>query len=220
MLAKAPRDRPGAGEVEAMLASMSPTADSAPITAPDPAENPGTTKVMKTLALPVVERLRVRNYRDTRSAPLRAAILIPAAAVAVLLLITSAIVGGSNGAPHSSAAGLQSGSADHAVSEQTAPAKVAVHPLQFLGGDWPSVRARLLHLGLLPMARFTGSGPIQTVVALAPTGRVARGSRITIEVARTNPEPIKPKPKDAGGPPPPGHEPPGQAKKHGRPGPG
>jgi serine/threonine-protein kinase len=220
MLAKTPSDRPSADEIEATLATISPTADTAPIALPELAADPGVTKPLKTLALPAVGRIWRQSYRDTRSAPLRAAIMFPAAALAALLLIAAAIAGGPNGAPHSAAAGLRGTTTNHAVAEQTqtAPTKVAVRPFRFLGEDWSVVRSRLRGLDLVPVARFAGHGPVETVVGLAPTGRVARGSRITIEVSRTGPPP--PKPADHSGPPTPGHIPPGQKKKHGGPGPG
>jgi serine/threonine-protein kinase len=221
MLAKAPSDRPSAAEIETALATMSPTRDTEPISVPELGASPAETKVLKTLALPRAEGRLAQSYRDTRSAPLRAAVLIPAAAFAVLLLITAAIAGGPNGAPHSAAAGLRGATSNRTVAEQTQPAKVAVRPFRYLGDDWSAVHARLRQLGLVPIARFAGHGPIETVVGLAPTGRVPIGTRITVEVSRVAepvPHPTAPTPGHGG--PGPGHAPPGQAKKHGGPGPG
>jgi serine/threonine-protein kinase len=221
MLAKSPRDRPTAAEVEATLATTSPTPDTEPIGLPESTPEAGTTRLLNTLALPRADGRLALSYRDTRSAPLRAAILIPAAAVAVLLLVIAAIAGGPNGAPHSSAAGLRSATSNRTVAEQTQTAKVAVRPFRYLGDDWSAVHARLRQLGLVPIARFAGHGPIETVVGLAPTGRVPIGTRITVEVSRVvgpAPHPTAPRPGHGG--PGPGHVPPGQAKKHGGPGPG
>jgi serine/threonine-protein kinase len=226
MLAKAPSDRPSAAEVEATLPTIPPTKDTDPIVlaaSPIGASSTGPIESgpTKTRILPRSGRLRSQDYRDTRSAPLRAAILLPAVVVAVLLLVSSAIAGGPGGAPPAAAASGGAATTGHTVGDQTKPAEVAVHPFRYLREDWSAVRARLLRLGLTPVARFIGHGPIQTVVGLAPTGEVARRSRITVVVSRARPPAPAPT-ADHGGPPKPkpGHVPPGQAKKHGGPGPG
>jgi serine/threonine-protein kinase len=223
MLAKAPSDRPSAAEVEATLATIPATKDTDPIVLAASPIGASTTEPIetgptRTRILPRSGRLRSQDYRDTRSAPLRAALLLPAVVVAVLLLISSAIAGGPGGAPPAAAAsgGATTG---HTVGDQTKPVQVAVHPFRYLHKDWPAVRARLLRLDLIPVARFIGHGPIQTVVGLAPTGPVARGARIIVVVSRTRPPAPAPT-ADHGGPPKPAHVPPGQAKKHGGPGPG
>ena len=219
MLAKDPGDRPTASQVAAALATTSVTNDTDPIVVPVTPTDRASTKLLKTIPLPRGGRLAAPDYRDTRSAPLRPAIVLPAAGLAVLLLVTAAIAGGSDALPHSTAAGNAShGIAKHLNAVATT---VEVDPVRYIGGDWAVVSRQLTALGLTPVAHFAGHGPTQTVVGLAPTGRVALGSEIVVEVSQHAPTPTPkahpkpPKPHND-----PGHLPPGQAKKHGGPGPG
>ena len=222
MLAKAPRDRPAASEVVAELTTAATSDDTAPLALPVVAGERSVTRLLRTLPLPRRERLVVPDYRDSRSAALRPAMVLPAVGLAVVLLIVAAVAGGPASLPQS-AAGTSRGPT-HAVAHQTrlVPSTVSVHPLRYIGDAWPVVETQLRALGLKPVARFAGDGPQQTVVGLTPSGRVAIGTRIFVVVSRQAPAPHKPQPKPK---PKPKHDdaahvPPGHAKDHGGPGPG
>ncbi|HVT65394.1 MAG TPA: hypothetical protein VHD81_09580, partial [Mycobacteriales bacterium] len=104
--------------------------------------------------------------------------------------------------------------------------KVTIDPTLYIGQDWSVVRPALIGMGLKPKPEYAGGGVAGTVVGLAPTGKVAKGSTVTVVVARTEPKPKpKPKPKPAKAtapkphPPKPGpaeHAPPGHAKEEPR----
>jgi serine/threonine-protein kinase len=198
MLAKNPADRPTAHQVVAALAAGAAATPPIDATRPLPVPRPGI------------------DLRDSRSAAARPVVLLSLAAVAaVALLITAAIAGGPAGAPHSAAAGRSTNTV--ADRDRSATGKVSIDPTDYLGDQWPGVRSRLRGLGLHPVAMFTGDGPPDTVVGLAPTGLVRRGRTITVVVSRLGPAIHPPAPKPQHGAPAgggPGQGPPGQLKKH------
>jgi len=217
MLAKAPADRPTAAAVaerfaelaapqvidlnETALAdataSMAASRDEA---AAEPA-GPRPTAVMPVVMAArhrVGDRLAGRDLHETRSALLRPRLLaIPAAAIALILIIVLAASGGSSG-PSASAAGTHH--KHHAV------AKVTIDPAMYVGQQWPVVRLALQGLDVNPTPQYVDQGAPGTVLGLAPSGKVAKGTTITVFVARA-PQPKHPKPHA------PAHVPPGQAKK-------
>jgi hypothetical protein len=153
------------------------------------------------------DRLAGRDLHETRSAPLRSRLLLIPSGIALLILVIALAASGGSGQQPSAAA---AGAGHHA-----APAKVTVDPTRYIGQQWIAVRAALLRHGLQPVPEFVGDGASAgpdsgTVVGLAPTGRGARGTTITVMVARTAPARPQPKPKP---PKPAEHVPPGHAKK-------
>lgn len=230
MLAKAPDDRPSAAEVAAALGTEA-AAQTAPISVAAPAPAPDTggitraihlTRTMATRVMTGGVRLRDYDYRDSGSAPLRPAVVLPGAAAAVLLLVIAAVVGGPTRTP---AAAASQTTVTQTAATQTHT--VLIDPLRYLGHNWSTVRSELRARGVVPAAHFAGHGPVAKVVGLAPTGRVERGSKIIVEVARTGASakharhagPARGPAPHAGPPAPPaggpaGHVPPGQAKKH------
>ncbi|HWA64887.1 MAG TPA: serine/threonine-protein kinase [Mycobacteriales bacterium] len=227
MLAKAPADRPRAAEVVAALSDNGPLPETAPMpVVAAAAADPGITRPIRTRVLTRHDWVRGHDFRDSRSAAIRPGVLLPAGGLAALLLIVAAIVGGPNGAPPT-AASVTGAPAATDTAHHIAASGPDVRPFRYLGHDWAKVRRELHRLGLVPVPHFAGHGARQTVVGLAPTGHVPRGTKVTVEVSRT-PAParhVAAKPQAPAGhpqpaPPPPAHVPPGQAKKHGGPGPG
>ncbi|HVT64746.1 MAG TPA: protein kinase [Mycobacteriales bacterium] len=226
MLAKAPADRPTAAEVAERFGSNT-VRDAAPaataamtITLPEAGATPAP---QQTAVMPVVmaashrvrDRMAGRDLSETRSAPLRLRLVAIPAAVIVLTLLIALIVsaGGSGGTP-AAAADAGKTQQHHAVVH-----KVTIDPTRYVGRQWPVVRDELTRIGVVPTPQYAGEGPNGTVVGLAPTGKVAKGSGVTVVVARTKPA-KRPKPEPVKhAPPPPHHIPPGQAKKHPGPGP-
>ncbi|HEX3707726.1 MAG TPA: hypothetical protein VHV76_13960, partial [Mycobacteriales bacterium] len=231
MLAKAPDDRPSATEVAEQLERLTADADTAGVTVPIPRFRREVDRAA-TAVMPLVlaarhrlrDRLAGRDLRETRSAPLRARLLLVPVAAAVLLTIALAFGGGSGGLQPSAAAGP----ATHSAQSHVADSYVTVNPTRYRGKPWTTVRAELRALGLHPTPQFVAIGATGTVLALAPTGQVDKGSSITVVVSRTappkHPAPAKraapakhaAKPKDNHGPGPGGHGPagpPGHSKK-------
>jgi hypothetical protein len=216
MLAKSPEDRPTAAEVAERFAAISAphvvdlTAATAAMperqaAAATPPAGPQPTAVMPVVMAArhrMLDRLAGRDLRDSRSAALLPRVMaIPAAAIALILIIVLAAASGSSGSPASAAASHHK---HHVV------AKVTVDPAQYVGQQWQVVRLALQGIGLNPTPEYVGNGPNGTVVGLAPTGKVAKGTTIIVMVARTAPaKPAKhPKPHGPG----PAHVPPGHAK--------
>jgi serine/threonine-protein kinase len=233
MLAKAPEDRPTATDVAERLAALSAAPDTATseLTVPVPRVRRDL-KQAATAVLPVVVaarhriqgRLDTHDLKETRSAAARPRLLFATvAAVALVLALPLALAGGSGGLQPSVAAGTPN--AHSATRHVVAPAKVTVSPTAYLGKPWPQVRRQLRALGLHPVAHFAGSGAGATVIGVAPYGKVAKGTTISVLVSRAGPaspaqhkapaskHPKPPKPKGPGG-----HGPPGQIKKHHGPG--
>jgi serine/threonine-protein kinase len=221
MLAKAPADRPTAADVAqrfAQASSVPVAAATAPATITLP-EAGATPPPQQTAVMPAVmavshrlrDRLAGRDLHETRSAPLRLRLLaIPAAAIVLGLLIALiASAGGSGSIPAAAAGTATSHEAHHAVVH-----KVTIDPTRYVGRDWPVVRDELTALGVVPTPEYAGDGRNGTVVGLAPTGKVAKGSTVTVVVARTEPaKQPKPPAKPAKHVGPHGHVPPGKAKK-------
>ncbi|HVV75518.1 MAG TPA: protein kinase [Mycobacteriales bacterium] len=213
MLAKSPDDRPSAAAVARRLAD--PRAKTITIPEAGATASPQPTAVMPVVLAArqrVKDRLAGRDLHETRSALLRPRLLLFPAGVAVLaLIIAVALSGGSSGLQPSAAAGSHPSSSPHVAAQ-----KVTIDPTLYLGRSWDTVRPALKALGVDPEAQFSGSGPAGTVVGLAPTGKVTKGSTITVVVARSGPRGPDPKAPKAKAPKPhpgPAHVPPGQAKK-------
>ena len=222
MLAKAPADRPTAAEVAERFASASevpiaaapaPAASAAAITLPEAnaAAGPQPTAVMPVVMAAghrVRDRLAGRDLHETRSAPLRPRLLaVPAVVILLVLGIVLAASGGSGGLPKAAAGA-------HAKHHAAVAKKVTIDPTNYIGRDWPTVQAELSALGVNPVPQFAGEGIETTVVGLAPSGKVAKGTSVTVVVSQSGPKKApKPKPKPAP-PRPHGHEPPGHEKDH------
>jgi beta-lactam-binding protein with PASTA domain len=130
--------------------------------------------------------------------------------VLALLIALIASEGGSGGTPAAAAA-----KKSHPVHHAAAVHKVTIDPTLYIGQPWPAVRDALTGMGVVPTPQYAGKGPSGTVLGLAPTGKVAKGTVVTVVVARSepakHPEPHKaPKPEKHG--PGPAHVPPGHAK--------
>jgi serine/threonine-protein kinase len=223
MLANAPKDRPSAASVAERLDGAPGQADDSTAAAtvialPEAgsAAGPQPTAVMPAVMAAghrVRDHLAGRDLGETRSAPLRLRLVAVPAAVIVLALLIALIAtsGGSGGTP-AAAAGAKG---THAATHHAAVHKVTIDPSLYVGQDWAAVRKALLALGVEPTPQFAGEGDTETVVGLAPTGKVAKGTVITVVVARSGhvhePKPPKvdkhPKPAEH-------HVPPGQAKKY------
>jgi serine/threonine-protein kinase len=108
------------------------------------------------------------------------ALLLAAAAVAVLLLARAC---GSD--PDQTVA-----TTDRPTSpEATAPTSVDVAVQDYLGRPVAEVRTELEGLGLtVDVQRTAGGGPVGTVKAVAPTGTVAAGSLVTLDVVAAEPD--------------------------------
>jgi serine/threonine-protein kinase len=222
MLAKDPQDRPSARDVADRFAALPAATAATTVTIPEA----GPAAPEQTAVMPMVmaahqrvrDRLAGRDLRDTRSAAVRPrALFLPAAVTVLGLLLGSVLAGGSDTLRPSAAAGATPQATQHEKAPKVA--KVRIDPTLYIGQPWPAVRDTLTALGVTPVPQFAGSGSGGTVVGLAPTGKVKKGSAVTVVVAR--PEPVKPKPepkeKHEPKPKPPGHHghlPPGQAKKH------
>jgi serine/threonine-protein kinase len=227
MLAKTPEERPTAAEVvvgfsQSAAAPLVVSTTARTITLPEAGATatPQSTAVMPAVVAAsqrVRDRLAGRDLRETRSAPLRLRLVaIPAAAIVLALLIALvAAAGGTSGQPAAAA----DSKGTHAAVQ-----KVTIDPTLYVGQDWPAVRKALTAMGVVPQPEYAGTGPRRTVVGLAPTGKVAKGSVVTVVVTRSGasresdqpkveprpkPKP-RPKPAEHG---PKGHIPPGQAKK-------
>ncbi|HWC33340.1 MAG TPA: serine/threonine-protein kinase [Mycobacteriales bacterium] len=224
MLAKSPGDRPSAAEVADRFGALSAVSAAEPldetVAVAQPAQEP--TAVMPLVLAArhrVQDRLAGRDLHETRSALLRPRLMmIPAVMAAVALIIAIALSSGSNGLQPSAAAGANSPHASH----HATVTKVRIDPSRYVGRPWTAVRSELSALGVHPKPHFTGAGTTTTVVGLAPAGKVAKGSTITVIVSRTHPaphpaarpaahpapKPKPPAPKPAGphGHGPPGHE--------------
>lgn len=216
MLAKSPADRPTAAAAAERFAAASgmPVVD---ITDAALAQTQRGSRPEPTAVMPVVmaarhrvrDRLAGRDLGETRSAALSLRLLlIPAGAVVIAILIALIASGGSSGLPPAAAR-----SNTHAVTHHVA-SKVMIDPTLYVGQDWSTVQAALLALHVVPTPQFAGDGSTETVVGLSPTGRVAKGTAVTVLVSRTGPPP----PHGPG--PGPAHAPPGHAKKDKPPKPG
>jgi serine/threonine-protein kinase len=228
MLAKEPADRPSAAEVaERFAAAGEPVgvtdAAATTITLPEvgavaAAEPTSVMPAVMAAGHRVRDHLAGRDLHETRSATLRPRLMaIPAAVVVLALLIALiASAGGSSGQPAAAAASMTSGTAHHAVVD-----KVRIDPTKYVGKRWPAVRDALTALGVMPTPEYAGEGAAGTVIGIAPTGKVTKGSVVTVVVVRNGPKPKanpKPKPAPKAQKPvkhvgPHGHVPPGQAKK-------
>jgi len=108
------------------------------------------------------------------------ALVLAAAAVAVLLLARAC----------GSDADGQVATTDRPTSpEATAPTSVDVAEQDYLGRPVADVRTELEGLGLtVDVQRTAGGGPVGTVKAVAPTGTVAAGSLVTLDVVAAVPD--------------------------------
>ncbi len=217
MLAKAPADRPTSAVVAGRFAEIAAprvidlTDETSGTSAGRDGEAAAPPGPEPTAVMPVVmaarhrflDRFAGRDLHETRSALLKPKLLaIPAAAVALILLIVLAAGGGSRGAPAAAATGTHH--KHHAV------AKVSIDPSLYVGQQWQVVMLALQGLGVDPTPQYVEQGANGSVLGLSPTGKVAKGTTITVFVARA-PQPKQPKPKPKG--PGPAHIPPGHAKK-------
>jgi hypothetical protein len=115
------------------------------------------------------------------------AIALAVAALVVILTVRAC------GADLTSTAGTP-GTSDSGAG-RTAARTVAVAAPDYLGRTVADVRADLTGLGLaVAVRRSAGGGVVGTVKAVAPTGSVAAGTTIRLEVVAAAPQPPKAKP--------------------------
>jgi serine/threonine-protein kinase len=227
MLAKAPEERPTAAQTATEIADPGDAGQpDVPVIVPPPTDpDTGPLAFASTHTLPRVrqpaasnptavlpaamvarhafrDRLHARadGLRDSRSASVRAAPLaLPAVAALLVIMAAVAIASSPSSAGQPAAAGSHSTAAVHA------PPKVRIDPTAYIGQQWSLVRGELVALGVRPVPTFVADGPDGTVIGLAPTGRVAKGTAISVVVSQAGP--AHPPPAHGPKPKPPGHDP-------------
>jgi eukaryotic-like serine/threonine-protein kinase len=209
MLAKDPANRPAsAGELGRAALEMRPAVAAAAAAAPSvpaptrtltlpPGDGPDTDTPAGDRTTVVAPRIGTDTdpgFRlpDVRQAPhwLPYAVALVAAAVLLLLLVRACGSPGTASSPQAS----------DTLGGPTAVSTVDVAARDYLGRSVADVRSELAGLGLrVDVRRSAGGGVVGTVKRLTPTGTVAAGTTITLEVVSQPPKDTKPDPKQGKG---------------------
>ncbi|MBV9486270.1 MAG: protein kinase [Frankiaceae bacterium] len=182
-LAKDPAQRPAAADVARVageLAAGAP-APSGPVTAVIP--GPDLEPADLTTDLPLASGVGVPAWLEWRRVAIVGGITV--AVIGLATLIGLATDGSSSAATHHPHPKQTASTV--AKTKPAAPKLVAVHASRYIGTTYAAAAQRLIRHGFLPLATGTGVQPGAVVVGISPTGRLQRGSTVTLTVAAPTP---------------------------------